>query len=102
MTHQENTLNIKKLFAEFSCKKSRAQAKSMGAVKLWADHLSVAVLFQGCKWCKMLIALSFLHRALEWSVLQHKDCDLAFYVVCLGRVNPFVLRICQQRLELRM
>ncbi|XP_055393617.1 guanine nucleotide-binding protein G(I)/G(S)/G(O) subunit gamma-2 isoform X4 [Bubalus kerabau] len=42
-------LNIKKLFAEFSCKKSRAQAKSMGAVKLWADHLSVAVLFQGSR-----------------------------------------------------
>ena len=37
-------LNIKKLFAEFFCKKSRAQAKSMGAVKLWADHLSVAVI----------------------------------------------------------
>ncbi|XP_024853009.1 guanine nucleotide-binding protein G(I)/G(S)/G(O) subunit gamma-2 isoform X3 [Bos taurus] len=42
-------LNIKKLFAEFFCKKSRAQAKSMGAVKLWADHLSVAVLFQGSR-----------------------------------------------------
>lgn len=76
-------LNIKKLFAEFFCKKSRAQAKSMGAVKLWADHLSVAVLFQGCKWYKMSIALSFLHRPLEWPVLQHKDCDLAFCVVCL-------------------
>lgn len=65
--------------------------KSIGAVELWADHLSVAVLFEGCKWCKMFTAFSFLHTPPgEASVLQQKDCDLAFVVAVKSFYTPIL------------
>lgn len=59
MTGQENTVNERSCLHSSLWKQSRAGLKSVGAVELCADR-SVAVLLWGCKWCKMLIALSFL------------------------------------------
>lgn len=44
-TCQENTVNVRSCLHSFLRKKSEAELKSTGAVKLLADHLRVAVLF---------------------------------------------------------